>query len=124
MEEKIKSLSKNNTWKLVPKLENEFFVDCKQIYSIKEEISYKQPLRFKARLVGKGKPSIDYNKIFSHVVKYIIIRVILALVAQYDLELEQMDTKTIMLHCDLDETIYICQPRASLIIKSLYMFVY
>lgn len=35
----------------------------------------------------------------------------LALVAQYDLELEQMDVKTNFLHGDLDETIYMIQPK-------------
>lgn len=39
------------------------------------------------------KPSIVYNEIFSPVVKYTIIRVMLALVAQYDLELKQIDVK-------------------------------
>ena len=54
---------------------------------------------------------IDYNKIFSPVVKYKTIRIILALVSFYNLELEQLDIKTAFLHRDLDETIYMSQPE-------------
>ena len=64
---------------------------------------------FKARLVEKGlnqKEGIEYNEIFSPVVKHSLIRVLLALVAQFDLELQQLDVKTAFLHGDLEETIY------------------
>jgi len=37
---------------------------------------------------------------------YIFIRILLALVQQYDLELEQLDMKTAFLHRDLDEKIF------------------
>ena len=65
--------------------------------------------RLKARLFAKGfiqKEVIDYNEIFSPVVKHSLIRVLLALVAQFDLELQQLDVKTAFLHGDLEETIY------------------
>lgn len=52
------------------------------------------PLRFKARLVTEGfaqKHAIDYNEIFSLLVKSTMIRIMLSLVAHYGLELEQMN---------------------------------
>jgi len=52
--------------------------------------------QYKARLVAKGysqKEDIDYNEIFSLVVKHTSIRLLLAIVAQGDLELEQLDGK-------------------------------
>jgi hypothetical protein len=35
----------------------------------------------------------------------------MALVAHYDLELHQMDVKTIFLNVDLEENIYMTQPK-------------
>ena len=69
--------------------------------------------QYKARLVAKGyaqKEGIDYNEIFSPVVKYTFIWMLLAIVAQFDLELEQMDVKTTFLHGELEERIYMKQP--------------
>ncbi|MGV8000530.1 reverse transcriptase domain-containing protein, partial [Mycobacterium kansasii] len=39
------------------------------------------------------------------------IRFVLVLVAQYNLELEQMDVKTAFLHWELEEQIYMKQPE-------------
>ena len=49
---------------------------------------------------------IDFDEIFSPVVKMTSIRVIPGLVARLNLELEQMDVKTTFLHGDLNEEIY------------------
>ncbi|KAE8702282.1 hypothetical protein F3Y22_tig00110483pilonHSYRG00048 [Hibiscus syriacus] len=70
--------------------------------------------RFKAWLVDKGfsqKEGIDYNEVFSPVVKHSSILVLLAMVAKFDLELEQLDVKTAFLHGELEETIYMHQPE-------------
>ena len=69
--------------------------------------------KFKARLVVKGftQVGVDYTEIFSLVVKYTTIRIIFALVAQFNWELEQMDVKTTFLHGELEETIYMKQPE-------------
>ena len=48
---------------------------------------------------------------FSPIVKYNSIRLLLALSAYYDLELEQMDVKTAFLHDSLDEEIFMAQPE-------------
>ena len=65
-------------------------------------------------MVAKGfaqKEGIDYNEIFSPVVKHTSIRLMLAIVAQFDLELEQMDVRTTFLHGELEEQIYMRQPE-------------
>jgi hypothetical protein len=65
--------------------------------------------KFKARLVAKGytqRKGIDYDKTFSPLEKFAFILIILALVTFYDLELHQMDVKTVFLNGELKETIY------------------
>ena len=71
-------------------------------------------MRYKARLVTKGYAQneiIDYNEVFSPVVKHSSIRILLAFVAQLDLELVQIDVKTVFLNGDLEEEIYMTQPK-------------
>ena len=68
--------------------------------------------RYKARLVAKGftqKEGIDYKETLSPVSSNGSFRIIMALVAHYDLELHQMDVKTAFLNCDIEETIYMMQ---------------
>nr|GEU38955.1 retrovirus-related Pol polyprotein from transposon TNT 1-94 [Tanacetum cinerariifolium] len=81
--------------------------------AIKEGIEGVQKPRYKARLVARGftrRVCIDYNEVFSSVVRYTSIRVILALTACKDFELEQLDVKTAFLHGNLEEVIYMRQP--------------
>ena len=64
-------------------------------------------------MVAKGyaqREGIDYNEVYSPVVKHSSIRILLALVAQYELDLDQLDVKTTFLHGNLDEEIYMSQP--------------
>ena len=71
-------------------------------------------IRSKARLVVKGysqRKCIDYDEIFSPVVKLTSIRILLSVVASENLHLEQMDVKTTFLHGDLDKNIYMQQPE-------------
>ncbi|ONK68195.1 uncharacterized protein A4U43_C05F8630 [Asparagus officinalis] len=67
-------------------------------------------------LVAKGyaqEKGIDYNEVFSPVVKHSSIRILLALVAQYGLELDQLDVNMTFLLGDLDEEIYMTQGKIS-----------
>ena len=71
-------------------------------------------LKYKARLVVKGfgqKQGIDFDEIFSSVVKMCSILIILGLIASMNLELEQLDVTTTFLHDDIDEEIFMEQPE-------------
>jgi len=113
MKEEMDSLEKNKTWELVKLPKDRKTVGCKWVFKLKKGVDGKVE-RYKARLVAKGysqMEGIDYHEIFSPVVKLVSIRVVLALVALLDLELEQLDVKTTFLHGDLDEEIYMEQPE-------------
>ncbi|GKB10607.1 retrovirus-related pol polyprotein from transposon TNT 1-94 [Tanacetum coccineum] len=82
MNEKMESLYKNNTWELV-----------------------KPPKGFTQR------EGVDFNEVFSLVVKHSSICVLLATVALHDMELQQLDVKTAFLHGELEEQICHTPPR-------------
>ena len=89
-------------------------IGCKWVFKKKEAVSEKGGEKFKAHLVAKGysqQKGVDYEKIFSPMVRHTSIRVVLALVVHYDKALEQMDVKTTFLHGDLEEQIYMEQPE-------------
>jgi hypothetical protein len=54
---------------------------------------------------------IDYNETFSPVSCKDSFKIIMALVAHYDLELHQMDVKTTFLNGDLEQIVYMAQPK-------------
>ena len=68
--------------------------------------------RYKARLVAKRhtqREDIDFIKTFSPVSTKHSFRLVMALVAHFDLELHQMDVKTAFLNGDLSEEVYMSQ---------------
>ena len=108
MNEEYKSIQDNQVWDLVPLPEGKKPIGCKWIFKTKRD-SEGNVERYKARLVAKGftqKEGIDYKETFSPVSSNDSFRTIMALVAHFDLELHQMDVKTVFLNGDIDETIY------------------
>jgi len=57
------------------------------------------------------KKDIDFNEVFSLVVKMSSIRVVLGLATSLNLEVEQLDVKIAFLHGDLNEEIYMDRPE-------------
>lgn len=70
-------------------------------------------LKYKARIVAQGFTQIegvDYDETFAPVAKLTSLRVILALTAEHDLEVHQMDVKSAYLNGELKEEIYMEPP--------------
>jgi len=112
MKYELKLMAQNDVWDLVEFAEGCKRVGCKWVFKTKRD-SYGNIERHKTRLVVKGftqKNGIDYTKTFSPISKKDSFRIIMTLVAHYDLELHQMDVKTAFLNENLDEDIYIDQP--------------
>ena len=113
MEEELKSMSTNKVWDLVEIPDGAKKVGCKWVYKTKYDSKGKIE-RFKARLVAKEftqREGIDYIETFSSVSKKDSFRIVMDLVAHFDLELHQMDVKTSFLNGDLHENLYMAQPE-------------
>jgi len=109
MREEMDSLKKNKTWYVEKRPKDQKIIGCKWIFKRKPGIPGVEPPIFKARVVAKGysqRKGIDYHEVFSPMVKHTSIRLVLALVALYDLELKQLDVKTNFLHGNPEERIY------------------
>ncbi|GJX70600.1 retrovirus-related pol polyprotein from transposon TNT 1-94 [Tanacetum coccineum] len=100
----------------------------KWVVAMKEEVKDGIPRVeskwYKARYVVRGfdqREGIDFNEVFSLVVRHTSIRVLLSIVALQDLELEQLNVKTTFLHGHLEEEIYVKQPEDG---SFLYLVLY
>nr|GEW22845.1 putative zinc finger, CCHC-type [Tanacetum cinerariifolium] len=120
MEDELNSMSKNNVWKLAELPKGAKLVGCKWVYKTKLEPNGNVE-RYKALLVAKGytqKEGIDYKDTFSPVSRKDSLRIVMSLVAHFNLELHQIDVKMAFLNGDLHEDVYMAKPQAALVIKS------
>ena len=111
-DDEMKSLTDTGTYELVELPSGRKLVDCKWVFKVKTNADGEIE-RYKARLVAKGfsqVEGIDYTETFAPVAKYGSIRCVLAIAAQLDLEIHQMDVKTAFLNGELEEEIYMRQP--------------
>ncbi|KAA0061433.1 Integrase, catalytic core [Cucumis melo var. makuwa] len=94
MEEEVDTLKKNHTWDLVPKPKDVKPISCKWVYKVKTRADGTME-RYKARLVAK----------------LTTVQVLLALAANKNWKLWQMDVKNAFLNGELDRDIYMEQPK-------------
>ncbi len=107
------SLMKNKTWILAERPKDKKVLKCRWVFVIKYDENGAIE-RFKARLVIKGYEEtygIDYDEIFSPVLRFETLRFLLTLGAVKDYEIHQMDVKTAFLNGEIDKAIYMEQPK-------------
>ena len=105
------AIEKNNTWQLTDLPKGHKAIDVKWVYKIKVKANGEID-RYKARLVAKGfeqREDYDYEEIFSHVARMETMRLIIALTAQKQWKIHQMDVKSAFLNGPLDEEVYVKQ---------------
>ena len=111
MNDEIASLA-NDTWTMQPAPPSIKPIPVRWVYKEKRDLKGNIE-RYKARLVVKGfhqREGIDYDEVFAPVSKYSTLRTLLALAADQDLEIHQLDVKTAFLNGTLHEDVYIQQP--------------
>ncbi|GAU50842.1 hypothetical protein TSUD_232190 [Trifolium subterraneum] len=112
MDEEIKSLEKNNTWRLVDLPAQKRPITVKWIFKIK-----RNPdggiVKHKARLVARGflqQQGIDYNEVYAPVARMETIRLVIAIASSMNWSLSHMDVKSAFLNGPLEEEVYVSQP--------------
>ena len=106
------SLLSNDTWDLVPLPKGKNIVGSHWVFKLKRN-SDGSVERYKACLVAQGysqSEGVDYQEVFSPVVRYRTIRSLLAVAYIYDWEIHQMDVMTAFSQGELEEEIYMRQP--------------
>lgn len=108
MMEQMESIATNKFWNLIQLPSGHSTISCKWIYKTRRNVTANIEW-YKVRLVAKGftkREGIYYQETFSPILKKDLFRIIMALVAHFDLELYQMDVKTAFFSEDPYEEVY------------------
>ena len=106
--EEMESLDKHNVFELTDLPKGRKTIGCRWVFNIKGD-SCKR-----ARLVTQGfsqVEGVDYNKLFSPVVRFESMRLMLTLAALHNWYMTGVDVRTAYLYGKLDEKIYMHQPK-------------
>lgn len=109
--QEIQSLLDKKTWELAKLPPGRKAIGCRWVFLIKRH-SDGSVDRYKGRVVAQGfsqRPGFDYDQTFTPTPKWPAIRLIFALVAKEDLELESIDISTAFLYGKLDTPVYMRQ---------------
>lgn len=113
MQNEYDTLMRNKTWSLISCPTNINLVGCKWIYKVKRKFDGTIE-RYKARLVAQGysqEEGVDYFETFSLVIKPTTIRLVLSLAISNGWGIRQLDINNAFLNGDLQEAVYMKQPR-------------
>ena len=109
------SLLENGTWRLEELPQDKKALRTKWVFRIKKHADGSIE-KYKSRLVVKGfsqRPGVDFDEIFSPVIRIESLKLMLAIATILDMEIHQMDVATAFLNGDIDikEPIYMRQPE-------------
>jgi Reverse transcriptase (RNA-dependent DNA polymerase) len=107
------SLLSKGTWEETVAPPRANILPCKWVLTVKRD-ALGGVEKYKARLVVCGnmqREGIDYEEVFAPTSRYSTLRVFLAVVADQDMEMEQLDVKTAFLNGDLEEEVYMRHPK-------------
>ena len=113
MDMEIQAIERNNTWELIDLPKGEKNIGVTWVYKTKLKENGEVD-KLKARLVEKGyvqQQGIDYTEVFAPVARMDTVRMIVALAAQKGWTLYQLDVKSSFLHGELNEEVYVEQPK-------------
>jgi len=111
-EDEKRAFERMGVYEVVPRPTDRKVVGSKWVFRIKRGPDG-QILKYKARVVAQGFSQIegiDYDQTFAPVAKFASLRVLLAIAAERDLEVHQMDVKSAYLNGELQEDIFMQAP--------------
>jgi len=112
IEKELKAHHDNQTWEVASLPKDRKPIGYKWIFKMKDS-SDENVSRYKARLCAQGfsqQADIDYGEIFSPVVRYESVRLLIAIAAKEKLKSIQFDVSTAYLNSNLKETTYMRIP--------------
>jgi len=112
MESELKSIIRNETWKVVDRLEDREVIGSRIVLRNKYNSDGTLERR-KARLVAKGysqRPGVDFGDTFAPVARMSSIRMTATLAARHGMSITHFDVTTAYLNGDLEEEIFMGPP--------------
>lgn len=111
MDIEILAIEKNDSWEINDLPKGQRTIGVKQVYKTKLNENGGVD-KYKAHLVAKGykqKYSVDYKEVFAPVVRLDTSKLVVALAAQNNQPIYQLDVKSAFLHGKFQEQVYVDQ---------------
>jgi hypothetical protein len=113
MDKEIQSIEKNGTWSLSKLPAGHKAFGLKWVFKLKKNAEGEVTMHT-ARLVAKGyvqKHGVDYEEVFAPIARLDTVKFILAMATNRGWEVHQLDVKSAFLHGELQEEMYVQQPK-------------
>jgi len=124
MQKEMDSIHSNDVWDLVELPKDRKAVGSKWVFKLKVGADGSVE-RHKARLVAQGFSQMfgaDYDETFCPVVRLESLRTVIALAVQNGLKLHQVDVTTAFLNGELEEEVYMKQPKGFIVKGQEHLF--